>query len=54
MAKGAIEAAMLFFEKNNGSLVRKLNMVEVEISEAHMGQSYQDGNLCLIVSVFCR
>ena len=45
MAKGAIEAAMLFFEKNNGSLVRKLNMVEVERSEAHIikenGLNYQ-------------
>ena len=45
VAKGAIEAAMLFFEKNNGSLVRKLNMVEVERSEAHIikenGLNYQ-------------
>ena len=45
VAKNAIGAAMGFFEKNNGSLVGKLNMVEVERSEAHIikenGLNYQ-------------
>ena len=45
VAKNAIEAAKSFFEKNNGSLVGKLNMVEVERSEAHIinenGLNYQ-------------